>query len=78
MDKQLTKVVDQLYDLELKQNSDDKVDFDEYEKSIGDILSNYFAGNTNKDWVETLLEIDGLLVERIEREVKIKLNKKDC
>lgn len=78
MDKQLTKVVDQLYDLELKQNSDDKVDFDEYEKSINDILFNYFAGNSNKDWVETLLEIDELLVERIEREVKIKLNKKDC
>lgn len=78
MDKQLTKVVDQLYDLELKQNSDDKVDFDKYEKSISDILCNYFAGNTNKDWVETLLEIDELLVERIEREVKTKLNKKDC
>lgn len=70
MDKQLTKVVDQLYDLELKQNSDDKVDFDKYEKSISDILSNYFAGNSNKDWVETLLEIDELLVERLERDTK--------
>ena len=70
MDKQLTKVVDQLYDLELKQNSDDKVDFDKYEKSISDILSNYFAGNANKDWVETLLEIDELLVERLERDAK--------
>lgn len=70
MDKQLTKVVDQLYDLELKQNSDDKVDFDKYEKSISDILSNYFAGNSNKDWVETLLEIDELLVERLERDAK--------
>lgn len=78
MDKQLTKVVDQLYDLELKQNSDDKVDFDKYEKSISDILSNYFAGNVNKDWVETLLEIDELLVERLERDDKTKLNKKDC